>query len=880
MCSETIFFRVMDTLELTPRLSMALVRSTDLLAAHLTMLSEHPTHRSIVWHLKTPRSSTPDSVFEPLNDQIERFVLPNDPTIPPPVKLISDFCSSVAFWLQLDRLNNTAAILVDDPSLPVQLLLITLLIAQGLATEPGEAWSMLNPMISMDPLTSWSPPFKRFLGYASTACNSAVSIKNLTLKSIFVENFPADSLNIQVLHAPDGDWLDSPDQGETVETGTDNFFVFDFTAVSAPSGDLLVTLSSRSSFESPLRFAVNSNFGADIVTLTRLDMETIAPECRVHVIWASPRSPRPSPPPLALWRGSAQAFLCHFVGQPIGLKELVEVGFSYESAAVASRVCKGFLHSVSFLQSTDPSACAAADSFLFWAPLETRSEIGNEDATTEEKAPSVQSELVLGEKRDTTEINRVLRDVSPVVGPKTVSLLADLPSGEQKVLPTTKGKAAPPPLPKPGRPEGRIEPPVPAIRTITVGGPAKAGKAAPPPLPNKPDSRPPPSSRPPAVAPTPAGFLPLGRKFHWRPLPDRNLVNTLWEGFEDVEHLTFAELPDVFGAHSSVEKEQPTGSPGTTAARLTLLDPKRAQNLGVVLARLPDIDQVVRALTELDSAALTPDALERVAALVPTEEELHAFLNCPQDAVLRDVEKKLRPIYLVPRLSQRVRVLCIQRSFESSAGSTQGELLILKRASEELKESGKLRRLLRFVLQLGNYLNFGKVDVGAKGFSLDTLQRLAEFRSSSDPTISTLHFLAAKVVDQQPELVDLLRTELCSLPLACKISTEAVMASVTGLKADAAMLTSELPEYEGEIKIRLQALAARVSARAQQVSEEAAITDSRLVDVRRFFGEDPKRCSSEEFFTAIRSFVDSFGSVCVDLIKHPRKLHKIIQKTT
>lgn len=381
------------------------------------------------------------------------------------------------------------------------------------------------------------------------------------------------------------------------------------------------------------------------------------------------------------------------------------------------------------------------------------------------------------------------------------------------------------------------------------------------------------------------GFLPLGRKFHWKPLAEKSLTNTVWEdvkGFSG-DGVSFEDLKSVFSAEltpaaATVAKESAPPSPSVTF--VTLIDPKRAQNVGVVLARLP-LEVLLPRLLSLDADGLSIETLERLKTILPSDEEVHAFNACPETAHLRDIERKLRPIYLVKRLAQRIRILMVQLQLEQTSGHCHGEITILRKASDEVKESVKLRKLLHLILLMGNYVNFGSTDLNIRGFSLETLQKLLEFRSSNDSSITTLHFLAAKVVDSQRDLVST-NLEMPSLGLACRIGQESIQQAISSLKVDAAAIAAELTTqsklYDDDALARLTSLGERVNEKLAGLTEEWQIAEAKLIEVRKFFGEDPRKCAPEDFFTALRQFIDSFTFACNDLIKHPKKLAKIISK--
>ncbi|KAF4731923.1 hypothetical protein FOZ63_001717 [Perkinsus olseni] len=76
--------------------------------------------------------------------------------------------------------------------------------------------------------------------------------------------------------------------------------------------------------------------------------------------------------------------------------------------------------------------------------------------------------------------------------------------------------------------------------------------------------------------------------------------------------------------------------------------------------------------------------------------------------------------------------------------------------------------------------------------------------------------------------------------------------------------------------IRLQRFARDASARVEEVKGEWTACEESLKELRRFFGEDPRRCSVEDFFGTLKAFLDSYKRACNDIRRSPRKFHQLI----
>ena len=928
----------MEVVELTSRL--LLVRCSDFVESAEALGNLHQDfNRGMLWVLQRQCSSLPATLLDLSNSQIEVFDLPSDVSLAPNLSLLSELLRSVSYWLNLDRVENAAIIYLPDSSASTLICVLGLLLGLDICGDSAEAWRFLEDklhaglhLFEIADLCEWPSSFRRCLSNFQKILAAPIPVPNLYIKNIFISGV-SERPEVLLLASGGGgrisvETMDDSHRPSSSSSSLDDCELFDLQSSGGNyvldfskggsqritvQGDLCIELSDC------YRFTFNTAFMAgDILVVKPSEWDGHVPPSLRLTIVSQHVSKRPveidtnefrfvSIPNEYSCSSDSGAFLDHHcVGIDAEIcSDLQAQGFSENSCKIAVKLSSGrfldaliYLHryfvleaggvggfspfgfgSIGGMGSADLGSAmsftvfddSVADSASFV------SEGFNGELTHQRKPP----QLEIG-KLDVTNVEQISKPPFPK------GKAPPLP-GQRPAIDSTAGAH----VPGPGTTGigttgiGATAPPVPPVARAP---PLPPGRASPPPPPSK--AMPPPKKFPTEPEPPrPQGFLPLGRKFHWKPLNDRAIANTVWESLGEVETANFEELPEVFGkagtsngVNSVAEVNANSVSAEQAIANLvTLIDPKRAQNVGVVLARLP-VDTLLPRLCSLSSEGLNLEMLERLRSILPSEDEVQAFANCPEDANLRDIERKLRPIFLVKRLPQRIRVLTVQLQLDSLTNHTHGELTVLRKASEEVRESKKLRRLLSLVLQLGNYLNFGTSELLIKGFSLDTLQKLLEFRSSSDSAVSTLHFLAARAVDSERDLVSV-SIEMPSLGLACKVGIDSIQSALTCLKADGLAIAQELQAgkgsslYDEQALVRLETLNLMVNEKQSKLADEWSVVESKLFDVRKFFGEDPKKCAPEDFFAAIKSFLDAFTAACVDLQRHPKKLHKILHKS-
>jgi hypothetical protein len=106
-----------------------------------------------------------------------------------------------------------------------------------------------------------------------------------------------------------------------------------------------------------------------------------------------------------------------------------------------------------------------------------------------------------------------------------------------------------------------------------------------------------------------------------------------------------------------------------------------------------------------------------------------------------------------PTLKQLLVTAKHVRSATSAAESVSKDLRILAQACSDVHESSTLRKVLRYTLDMGNFLNAGSNNACAAGFNVEDLLKLKEVKGSgkSPGCKSLLHFLAKQLLQVCPQ---------------------------------------------------------------------------------------------------------------------------------
>ncbi|KAF8561165.1 hypothetical protein P879_09270 [Paragonimus westermani] len=444
--------------------------------------------------------------------------------------------------------------------------------------------------------------------------------------------------------------------------------------------------------------------------------------------------------------------------------------------------------------------------------------------------------------------------------------------------PLTKGDTSlavqPPSTPPPPPPPSLIPPPPPA--------PPSLGLIPPPPPPPGLGLTPVGVDAVPIRAPVQTRFkLPL---INWTVLRSQQLRGTVFVGMNDedvLNHIDTERFEDLFklsnqavGGASGQTKmmngsENGLSRPGRKPEKKSLMDPNRHRCIGVLLRFLESEKYTPSRLwTEITNLELSQDVADRIFHLLPTQEEMKAYLKYEfTDQLdvneLTDEDRLLLHLCKIERLRSRLQIILFMSSFEDSVGSLYPKLAAVSSVSLAVKKSERFRAILELVLALGNYVNSSRRGI-AYGFRLQSLDALLETKSV-DKSWTLLHFLVDTIESRFPALLTFYE-ELGDLATAAKIPMEAMTADVAALVAGMSQADNEtIIAGPGNTPIRLTEFISLNKPRVESIQQQAERAKTLFAQTIEWFGEAQNKPSPEVFFGLLVRFVDNFKvcTICV-----------------
>ncbi|THU59337.1 hypothetical protein C4D60_Mb07t01090 [Musa balbisiana] len=456
--------------------------------------------------------------------------------------------------------------------------------------------------------------------------------------------------------------------------------------------------------------------------------------------------------------------------------------------------------------------------------------------------------------------------------------------------PGPRGSAPPPPPPPGPRGSAPPPPPPPGARTPPPPAPPRAPGAPPPP---------PSSSQADARGLSPNGARGRGltrsaalnssnlaprrsllKPLHWVKVT-RAVQGSLWAELQrsgdalSASEFDVSELESLFSAvvpkkDDSSKSDGRRKSLGSKSDKVHLIELRRANNTEIMLTKvkmpLPDL---MSAALALDDSILDVDQVENLIKFCPTKEEMELLKGYTGDKEkLGKCEQVKYPaayfleLMKVPRVESKLRVFSFKIQFVSQVSDLRKSLNTIDSACEQIRNSIKLKEIMKKILFLGNTLNQGTARGSAIGFRLDSILKLTDTRATNNK-MTLMHYLCKVLALRSPHLLDFYE-DLTSLEAASKIQlkslAEEMQAIVKGLeKVELELNASEKDGPVSEIfRKTLKEFVVVAGADVQSLTTLYKEVGKNADALAIYFGEDPARCPFEQVISTLLNFVLMF----------------------
>lgn len=375
------------------------------------------------------------------------------------------------------------------------------------------------------------------------------------------------------------------------------------------------------------------------------------------------------------------------------------------------------------------------------------------------------------------------------------------------------------------------------------------------------------------------------KKLHWRAIGQVN-ENSLWADQNDDElniHFDEAEFNQLF-----VEPESDKSGKAATAAkaaadakkkkeakkqRVVLIDMKRAQNGGIALARIRfDFDELKRKIMNMEDDGITTDQLKSLIEYLPTPEESGSLRNYRGEMdVVGVAERYMMTMLGFSSAEKRIQCMIYKQQFRSRYLECRTKITKIQNACDDVKLSARLKKVLKYILRVGNQLNDGEEH---KGFTVDSLLKLQSAKAYDKKTtvlqyVITLIFRSDEDILKFPE-------ELKHVSEAARLSFDIIASEKNALRTEFATNLNIVEDIcNNDTDSDTNAMLDFLTKADQQCTELERGFDKakeKFSGVLVYFGEDANM-TSQDFFSTLFKFIQEFIAVR-DTVDRMRKLEQ------
>ena len=298
---------------------------------------------------------------------------------------------------------------------------------------------------------------------------------------------------------------------------------------------------------------------------------------------------------------------------------------------------------------------------------------------------------------------------------------------------------------------------------------------------------------------------------------------------------------------------------------VVLIDPKRAQNAAISLARIRwPFQQLREKILQMDDDGLSVEQLLSLRDYLPTHEEIRALSSFAGDvASLGPAERYMHAMLDLPEGKSRISCMIFRQQFSSQVHGCKAQLCQLELACDDVKTCARLKKVLKTILKVGNQMQGGASHVGLSIESLLKLQNTKAF----DKKTSVLQYVICIIAKQDADSL-LFVEDVASINVASKISLDLVLADKTGLRRELdqnlqflASLPPASPSKNGaELRKMHDFLTVKATHQCDDLDKRFAKVSAKYGHLLAYFGEDTT-LPCQEFFTLLGRFVTDFVTV-------------------
>ena len=369
----------------------------------------------------------------------------------------------------------------------------------------------------------------------------------------------------------------------------------------------------------------------------------------------------------------------------------------------------------------------------------------------------------------------------------------------------------------------------------------------------------------------------------WDIIPSKEIKDTLWDKLDDTKiKINLDKFEEKFSQVKKetkkvvVEKKAPAKK-----EKKTFLDADRTRMMSIVLNKIRiDTLELSDAIEQYDLKILTPEVCGLLLPILPNDAEIKEVSAFQGDIMeeLAVCDQFVLIISGIAAFKERIKAIVFQYNYKSDYNIIIEEINRIFKVFKVMKEDKNLKRLFEVILALGNYMNGGSFRGGAFGFTLGSLTKLADTKSSG---ITFIDYIIKFIYEEikEPKVLDIINDlkEFDKLQYQSIVESSKQMENrwkdVLALKKALADNKDILLDEDKSDKF-LDSFYNDAEGKIKEIKEKVEKIDKDYEDIAKFYGETAAKFNMIQFVDTFRKFTKELSEAHVKYIEKTNKKKK------
>ncbi|KAG5846930.1 hypothetical protein ANANG_G00120180 [Anguilla anguilla] len=343
-----------------------------------------------------------------------------------------------------------------------------------------------------------------------------------------------------------------------------------------------------------------------------------------------------------------------------------------------------------------------------------------------------------------------------------------------------------------------------------------------------------------------AGRCPTHRmkKLNWQKLPPRAVSNShsMWMSVQTDSpmELDYSSIEQLFCLPQVDPKSKSTTAPAKK-------EPKEVRSSN---------EEFVAMVAGGDRSKFDVEVLKQLQKLLPEKHETENLTSFQGEREkLANADQFYLLLLAVPCYSLRIECMLLCET-ACVLEMLRPKVKVVAQACDGVRQSVRLSRFCKLILDVGNFLNYGSHIGNAEGFRISTLLKLTETKANKS-RITLLHHILEEAEQNHADLLN--------LPDDIEICEKAAGVNLDSIQSEANSLSLRLKNIKNKVSSSVEDIKQQYMSAIQEnmkacndLEKQFAEIEEKKTDLAQYLCEDASTLKLEDLFGTIRTFCGLF----------------------